>query len=90
MPSEPRRHPLVIRILAVTAGSLLSLLALILMVPLPEAGLPLLILALHLLGFQFAWAQRLKQKVVLKLVKLKNHLAKRATSKKPETKPTDL
>lgn len=44
--------------LAALAGGLLALVALPVLVLLPEFGIPLLLAALRLLAFQFAWAAR--------------------------------
>ena len=47
----------------VLAGSLAALLGVALLLPLPEAGVPLLLLGLRLLGRRYAWARRANARV---------------------------
>jgi len=53
-----RQRPLAVRFLTALAGFVLALTGLILLAPLPEAGLPLLGLGLGLLAMEFDWAAR--------------------------------
>jgi hypothetical protein len=55
-----REVPLV---LAVAAGAVLVVLGVLLLVPLPEAGLPLLLGGLRLLGRRYRWARSLNRRV---------------------------
>ncbi len=53
-----RERSLAVRIPLVLAGSLLSVFAAALSLVLPEFGLPLLLVGLRLLAFEFDWAAR--------------------------------
>ena len=48
---------------AVAVGAVLSLLGVVLLLPLPEAGLPLLLGGLRLLGRRYEWARSLNRRV---------------------------
>ena len=50
-------------VLAVLVGAVLALLGLVLLLPLPEVGVPLLLGGLRLLGRRFAWARRANDRV---------------------------
>lgn len=50
-------------VLAVVLGGLLATLGVLLVIPLPELGLPLLLGGLRLLGRRYAWARRLTARV---------------------------
>ncbi|MGH3551113.1 MAG: hypothetical protein ACRDT5_00640 [Mycobacterium sp.] len=59
--SQRERHtarPFVVRIVVVLAGGLAALAGLLLVIPLPEGGIPLLLLALRLLALEYDWAAR--------------------------------
>lgn len=49
--------------IAVALGGVLLLLGAVLLLPLPEAGLPLVLGGLRLLGRRYAWARRLNVRV---------------------------
>jgi uncharacterized protein (TIGR02611 family) len=53
-----RRRPLIVRVLVALVGSIVTIGGLILVVPLPEAGLPLLAVGLGTLALEFDWAAR--------------------------------
>lgn len=50
-------------VVVVALGALLLLIGAVLLVPLPEAGLPLVLGGLRLLGRRYAWARRLNVRV---------------------------
>lgn len=53
---KPR--PVLVRMAAVAGGVLAGLAGAVLTIPLPEIGVPLLLIGLRLLAFQFEWAAR--------------------------------
>lgn len=53
-----RRRPLVVRVLTVGAGGLGAAAGLLLLLPFPEFGLPLLVAGLGALALEFDWAAR--------------------------------
>lgn len=53
-----RERPVVVRVLTAAAGVVVGVAGLVLVVPLPEAGLPLLLGGLGLLALEFDWAAR--------------------------------
>jgi uncharacterized protein (TIGR02611 family) len=53
-----RGRPLVVRIALAVVGGVIGLAGVLLVIPLPEAGLPLLLLGLRLLALEFEWAAR--------------------------------
>lgn len=53
-----RERSLAIRVLAGIAGTLLGLAGVVLVLPLPEAGIPALLGGLRLLALEFDWAAR--------------------------------
>lgn len=50
-------------LVAVVAGGILSIAGMALLLPLPEIGLPLLLVGLRLLGRRFSWARRANARV---------------------------
>ena len=56
--SAGRARPVAVRIVVAAAGVLAALVAVPLVVVLPELGVPLLLLALRLLAVEFDWAAR--------------------------------
>jgi Putative transmembrane protein (PGPGW) len=50
-------------VIAVASGAVLALLGVVLLLPLPEVGLPLLLGGLRLLGRRYAWARSLNRRV---------------------------
>jgi hypothetical protein len=53
-----RKRSLAVRILIVTGGGFVALLGGTLLVPVPELGLPLLLVGLRLLALEYEWAAR--------------------------------
>lgn len=51
-----RQRPVAVRILGVAAGAVLAAAGLVLLVPLPEAGVPAILGGLGLLALEFDWA----------------------------------
>jgi hypothetical protein len=56
--AEHGRRPLPVRAANVLGGALLGLVSLPLAIALPEIGVPLLLVGLRLLAFEYAWAAR--------------------------------
>ncbi len=53
-----RRRPLALRVLVALIGGIVAVGGLLLVVPLPEAGVPLLVVGLGMLALEFDWAAR--------------------------------
>ncbi len=70
-----RERPVAIRVLLALAGSLLSIFAAVLSVVLPEVGLPLLLVGLRLLAFEFDWAARSYARVYIYAGKLRKRVS---------------
>lgn len=66
-----RRRPLLVRVLAGTAGMILFVVGAALVVPLPEAGLPLLLAGVALLALEFDWAVRVHERVLRLVARLR-------------------
>ena len=77
-----RERSLAVRVAVALAGALLSIFAAILSVVLPEVGLPLLLVGLRLLAFEFDWAARYYARVY----RLAGKLRKKAGDLSPHTK----
>jgi hypothetical protein len=58
------RRPIIVRGGVVVAGGILSVAGALLLLPFPDVGLPLLLLALGLLSLEFDWAARLMGHVI--------------------------
>lgn len=59
--AQRERHiarPLIVRIGVTVGGGALGLTSLVLLIPLPEGGVPMLLIALRLLALEFDWAAR--------------------------------
>ena len=50
-------------LVAVAVGAVLALLGMLLLVPLPEVGLPMLLGGLRLLGRRYSWARSMNRRV---------------------------
>ncbi len=59
-----RRRPLLVRVLAGAAGTVLFVVGAALVLPLPEVGLPLLLAGIGLLALEFDWAVRVHARVL--------------------------
>ncbi len=59
-----RRRPLLVRVLAGAAGTVLFVVGAAFVLPLPEAGLPLLLAGIGLLALEFDWAVRAHERVL--------------------------
>jgi hypothetical protein len=75
--AERGRRPPAVRAVTILGGSLLGLLSLPLVVVLPEIGVPMLLVALRLLAYEFAWAARAYASVAWTWTRVKTWFAGR-------------
>lgn len=66
-----RRRPLAVRVLSAVAGSLVALVGVVLLIPLPEVGVPATLAGLGLLALEFEWAARALERVELAWARFK-------------------
>jgi hypothetical protein len=81
-----RRRSPVLRILTVAAGAVVCVIALVLLL-VPELGLPVLVAGLGLLALEFDWAARALARLIARVSRVKRWLLRRPTQTTRSSKP---